>query len=99
MKTKGYLIISKTGCLRAVKTLRTNVNFDEVVIALDVEIPDKAFKPIIEAHIKIDKNDITPLLIEAGELNALSEKLTHDIGFNVKLTSIEADYPEGKNDV
>lgn len=94
MKTKGYLIVGKRGSLKAVKSLRSDIGFDEVAIALDLEIPDEAFKPIIEAHIKIDKKDISPLLIDTGELSGLSEKLSHEIGLNVRLTKVDECYDE-----
>jgi hypothetical protein len=89
MKTKGFLIVGKNGSLRAVKSMRSDLGPDEIAVALDVVIPDTAFKPTITAEIKIDEKDVTPLLIKAGKLNAISERLTNELGLKVVLKTVD----------
>jgi hypothetical protein len=88
MKTKGLLIISKTGSIRAVKSIRGNIDSDEVVVALNIEIPDSAFKPVIQADIKIEEKDVRPFLIKAGKLNQMKELIQDEIGLDVVLRNV-----------
>lgn len=54
MNIKGYLIIKSNGSCRFVKT-KVGLEWNEVLMAINIEIPDSVFKrPLLEASIKID---------------------------------------------
>lgn len=88
MKTKGYLVVGKNGSLRAVKKMKGPLHFDEIAVALDLNIPDSAFKPVIQAEIKIDEKDVHPLLISTGKLNQTADIISNEIGMKVVLKDI-----------
>jgi len=84
VKVKGNLIINSRGGCRFVKN-RVGINWDEVLMAINVEIPDSVFKrPILEANIKIDGELNQKLDYELKEdLNNVLESLP-----NIHLTKI-----------
>lgn len=54
MEVEGYLIIKSTGSCRFVKG-RVGLDWNEVMMKINLEIPDSVFKrPMLEANIKID---------------------------------------------
>lgn len=90
MKTKGYLIVSKSGSLRVVKTPQRSIAHDEIAIALDIQIPDGLFKPTLEARISVPDELSYKQIIETNGFTKLEESLSQEIGFEVKLTKIES---------
>lgn len=90
MKTKGYLMVCKNGSVRFVKKTAA-VGPDEVAVYLEINIPDSVFKPVLQAKIQVNVEDIRPLVIETGVLERVGEALTEEIGLNIRICNIEAD--------
>lgn len=66
MKVKGFLIVGSNGSTRITKK-RPGLDWDEIAIALDLEIPDQIFrKPHLSAEITIPDEAAMPSVIDAA---------------------------------
>jgi hypothetical protein len=94
MKTKCYLKIGSNGSVSVSKG-KPNLDFDQVAVALDIELPDMLFKkPHITASIKVDEHNATPFTIDAETEDNVRNAIETATGLVVKL-SIEN--PEESN--
>lgn len=85
MKTKCYLKISANGSVSVSKG-RPNIDFDQVAVGIDIELPDVLFKkPQITASIKVDEADAAPLLISAETVNNVKDAIETITGIKVLL--------------
>lgn len=65
MKIKGFLIVGANGSMRVTKK-RPSLDWDDIAIALDLEIPDQIFrKPHLSAEITIPDEAAMPSVIDA----------------------------------
>src|SRR3954469_20044086 len=85
MKTKCYLKINSNGSVSITKS-KPDVNFDQVAVCLDLELPDILFKkPQITATIRVEENDVTPLVINAETANNVKDAIETITGIKVLL--------------
>lgn len=89
MKTINWLAINKRGDVRIRKT-KSNLNWDEIAIMLQLEIPDELFRrPTISAKIEIKdipNNAYNPEII----LNT-KELIEQQTGAKIEFTIIKSD--------
>lgn len=86
MKTDFYLIVKENGSIRTVKN-RTSLNFDEVSIKMNLEIPDQVFhKPVITGTIKITEDMVSPNELKADVQENISQALSGVEGVQISLT-------------
>lgn len=86
MKQLLYLAINSNGTARVTKT-RSQLKFDEVEIALKLDIPDALFeKPRLEATVVVPKEAINPLQIECDVADNIAEAVNQATGMPVHIT-------------
>lgn len=88
MKLKRYLVIKKNGSTRVTKQA-PSIEWDEVYMLLNIEIPDKVFdRPLLQATITIDDKAIQPALITAEVVSDVENIIETRTGFEVKMEVI-----------
>jgi hypothetical protein len=86
MITKFFITVNQNGSAKLTKK-RQSVDFDEVSIGCQLELPDVLFKrPQIEANITVDAKDVQPFEISADTSNMVKEAIQQSTGLEVKLT-------------
>ena len=92
MRITSYLIIKKTSPYRAsVRVTKTtpNLDFNEVSMKLNLEVPDELFsKPRLEASIAIPKEAVSPEIIEADVIDNIQDTIKQNTGVEVKLNLV-----------
>lgn len=87
METFFWLIMTKNGSIRTVKN-RPGLNWDELAIQVNLEIPDELFRrPTASASIKIKDGDVPKLDIEADTVKDIQEILKRE-GIDINLTVV-----------
>lgn len=88
MKIKRYLIIKKNGSTRVTKQPPA-IEWDEVFMLLNIELPDKIFdRPLLQANITIDDKQVQPMVITAETISDVEKVIEERTGFEVKLEVI-----------
>lgn len=91
MKTPFYLVVDKKGKVRACKT-QPNLNWDEISIKMDLELPDSLFKkPLLSGNIVVKESDVTPTLITPEIKNNIQAAIKEHSGIEIKLNIINED--------
>jgi hypothetical protein len=94
MKTSCYLKINESGSISVSKG-KPDLNFDQVAVHLQIELPDILFKkPQITATLKVDEGDATPLIINAETSNNVKDAIETVTGIKVLL---KVENPDGTN--
>lgn len=85
MKLKRYLIVKRNGSTRVTKSPPA-IDWDEVYMLLNIEIPDKLFdRPMLQGSIVIDEKAIQPAQIDATVVSDVENIIEQRTGFEVKL--------------
>lgn len=72
------------------KAKGTSMASNAVAIKVTLDIPDSIFiKPQLQATIKIDKNSVSPPVIEAEVLDNITEMLNKQLGIDLKINMIQ----------
>lgn len=80
MKVKNHLIINARGSARVTKR-RPGLEWDEIAIALDIELPDALFrKPHLSASITIPNEAARPNIIEAVTAENVQDAINESTG-------------------
>lgn len=88
MKTKFYLVVSANGKVRTAKT-QPNLVWNEVSIAMNLEMPDMLFKkPSLQASIVVPNDAATPKEIALDVQEQIKEAIQERVGMEVKLTLV-----------
>lgn len=88
MKLKRYLIIKRNGSTRVTKQ-QPSIEWDEVFMLLDMEVPDKLWdRPLLQASIKIDEKAAQPTIISAEVVSDVEKIIEERTGFEIKLTIV-----------
>ncbi len=86
MKLNYYLVVSKSGTVRAVKN-KPNLGFDEIAIYHNLELPDALFKkPTLEATIMIPEYAALPQIIEADVVENVKDAIANATGLEVRIS-------------
>ena len=89
MKIKRYLIIKKNGSTRVTKQ-PPSIEWDEVYMLLNIELPDKVFdRPLLQASITIDEKAVQPAQITAEVVSDVENIIEQRTGFEVKLEVVK----------
>lgn len=97
MQINQYLIISEgkkrwSHNVKLVKTLKGTMPSNAIAIKLNLNIPDSMFKkPMLEASIKINEEDITKPIITAEVLDNIKEVFQQRLGVDVTLQHVQPD--------
>jgi hypothetical protein len=90
MKIDCYLIVSKSGST-SIRKGRPALNWDEVAILLNIDIPDAVFtRPQMKADIKIPDEAGNPNVISA-ETQQEVQNILQEKGFEVRVLPQEKD--------
>ena len=88
MKKKLYLAVNSRGTARVTKT-RPALNYDELEIGLELNIPDVLFqKPRMEAVVTVPAEAIRPVDIEVNIADNIAEAVKAATGMPVQITII-----------
>lgn len=86
MKTDFYLTVNSRGGVKTTKN-RPNVDWDEVSIKMNMDIPDMLFKkPQLTASISIPDSAATPKEIDVQMQDNIQNAIESATGLNVRLT-------------
>jgi hypothetical protein len=86
MKTSFHLVVNKKGAARVVKA-RPSLGFDEVSIAMNLELPDSLFqKPLLTASVTVPAKSVAPTVIDTQMVNNIQDAIKQSTGIEVKLT-------------
>lgn len=86
MRTQFYLVVNSNGTA-AVKKNRPGLNWNEVSIFVNLELPDQLFrKPQLSAQIKVEESQVSPMEIDVETQNNIREAIEAAAGVQVKLT-------------
>ena len=86
MITNLYLIISKTGRTRIVKTRQNDLRIDEVCLKLNLNIPNIMFeKPQLQANITVDEKSCQPTNITPEIIIKTRELIEQTMGMKIDL--------------
>ena len=86
MKVKCHLTVGKNGSTRVTKS-RPNLNWDEISIALNLDIPDMLFeKPQLQATINVPTEAASPKEVDVDVLDNIKEAIQEHTGLEIKLT-------------
>lgn len=95
MKVSCYLFVSKGGAVRITKG-RTGPKFDEVVIGLDLNVPDALFKkPQLSAVLTIPESAAMPAEIPVDVMANVQEAIRAASGMEVQLSVVGSPELEG----
>lgn len=88
MKKKLFLAVNSRGTGRVTKT-RPQLNYDEIEIGLELNIPDALFdKPRLEAIVIVPPEAIQPTNIEVHVADNIAEAVKAATGMPVQITII-----------
>lgn len=91
MKTQFYLVIGKGGSVAAKKN-KPSLSFDEIAIAMNLELPDALFKkPALEATVTIPAEAALPQNIEADVVANVKEAIQTSTGLEVRISVVQPD--------
>lgn len=91
MKLKFYLIANSRGGIKTTKS-KPDLNWNEVAISCNLELPDALFKkPSMEATIIIPDEAALPQIITAETANNIKEAIEQAAGINVRISFPEID--------
>jgi hypothetical protein len=91
MNVPFYLTVSKSKKVRVTKT-KTWTDYDEVTIAIELNLPDKLFqRPKLQASITIPEEAAQPEIITGDVVENVSEaiKTATNLDFNIKVIKHE----------
>lgn len=89
MKIRRYLTVSSSGSTKVYKK-RPGLAYDEVCIALDLELPNQLFaKPQLAASITIPPEAAAPAEIESEVVEEIAEAVKNATGIDVKITVVD----------
>lgn len=92
MKVDFYLTANSNGTLKLNKQKPAS-KYDEVVIAVKLELPDSLFKkPQLSASIKVDEDTVRPFIIDANAVSGITEAIKTQTGLDCNIT-IEDNIP------
>lgn len=88
MKLKRYLIVKKNGSTRITKQA-PSIEWDEVFMLLNIELPDKVFdRPLLQATITVDDKAVQPAVIEASVVSEVENVIEQRTGYEIRLTVV-----------
>lgn len=91
MKQKLYLAVRSTGAARVTKT-RPQLNYDEIEIALQLNIPDAIFeKPRLQATVDVPDDAVNPAEIESSVVDNIAQSINSATGIPVEITLVRAE--------
>lgn len=86
MKSNFYLTVNSRGGVKVTKN-RPNVDFDEISIRMDLDVPDMLFKkPQLTASITIPESAAVPKEIDVEMQDNIQNAIETATGLNVRLT-------------
>lgn len=98
MKMQIYLITSKRGTVRLVKSRKNNLGLEEVCLKLDLQIPDLLFeKPQLQATIKVDEKACIPTNITPDIIIKTQDLIEQSLGMKIQLNIVSKEMDD-KND-
>lgn len=94
MKVSAHLIVNSRGAMRVNKA-RPALGFDEISLALELNLPDELFKkPRLEAKITVPKEAVVSKQIEAGVVDNIEQAIKAAAGMEVKLLIVRPEDDE-----
>lgn len=97
MKETAYLIINKSG-IKGVRKQKPSLNWDEISMKIDVDIPDVLFqRPHLQATVKVDKDKIQPNQICPEIILDTKELIEQQTGAKIDFKVVS--FEEEKKDV
>lgn len=85
MKTRFHLIVKSNGSTRTVKH-KPDVRWDEVCIALEVELPDRVFeRPQLEGNIVVKDDQLPETIIPVDIQDNIESAIQEHTGVAVRL--------------
>lgn len=89
MKAPFYLVADNNGKVRVTKT-QPALNWNEISIKMDLELPDSLFKkPFLSANIIVKGSDVSPTIISPEIKNNIEQSIKQHNGIELKLTIVE----------
>ena len=89
MKTNAWLTINRRGAMRMTKG-QPGLNWDEVSIKLEVDLPDDLFKrPRLQANIKIPQEAAQPQDISAETIEDCKDAIKTATGLEMHITVVK----------
>lgn len=91
MKVKKWLTITSSGVARMTHN-KPNINWDEVSILLDVNIPDALFdRPRLEAKIEIPEEAVGPDVLNSEVVENVKEAIEQKTGLEFSINIIKSE--------
>ena len=91
MIVEFYLVVSKNGAVRTVKS-RPNLSWDEIAIKQNLELPNAIFqRPMLEATVKIPNEAALPEAIPADVVENVKEAIEQAAGIEVRLRVVNSE--------
>lgn len=89
MKIQNYLIVKSNGSVRVTKN-KPALDFSEIAIHLNINVPDSLFKkPQLSATIDIQESQITPQVITAEIADNIRDLVQQNLGIELKIVQPE----------